>query len=189
VLHPGAQTTRAFLLGMRGRLALEAGDAGQASEDIDAALQESLTAPDVSTTPLVRILFAEVAVGLGRFDEAAEQLDQAAKESYGAARVVVGVHATRARLELARGDPAAAADAAELALKELAASDGAVPFFRSDEVLWWCAQALEAAGRDAAETVALARAAVERRAAGLAPEDEHSYRATPIATGIAALAV
>jgi hypothetical protein len=62
-----------------------------------------------------------------------------------------------------------------------------VPFFRTDEVLWWCAQALEAAGRDAGETIALAKAAVERRAAGLPPEDEQAYRATPVAAGIATL--
>lgn len=186
-LHPGAQTTRAFLLGMRGRFALEAGDEGGAARDVEAALAEAMAAPDVTTVPLVRILFAEVAVGLGRFDEAAAQLDLAAGESYGAARVVVGVHTTRARLELARGDAAAAADSAQLALAELAGSDGAVPFFRTDEVLWWCAQALVAAGRDAGGTIALARAAAARRAAGLAPEDEQSYRATPVAAGIAAL--
>ena len=188
VLHPNPQTTRAFLLGMRARLALEAGHTDQAAKDVEAALAEAFAAPDVTTTALVRILYAEVAVGLGRFDDAVAQLDQAAKESYGAARVVVGVHATRARLELARGEPAAAADSAELALVELAKSDGAVPFFRTDEVLWWCAQAQLAAGRDARETIALARAAVERRTAGLPAEEEQAYRATPVVAGIAALA-
>ena len=54
-------------------------------------------------------------------------------------------------------------------------------------MLWRCAQALAAAGRDAGETIVLARAAVERRAAGLAPEDEHLYRATPVAAGIASM--
>jgi hypothetical protein len=61
--------------------------------------------------------------------------------------------------------------------------------FRTDEVLWWCAQALTAAGRDAGETITLARAAVERRAAGLSPEVERSYRATPVVAGIAAFPV
>jgi tetratricopeptide (TPR) repeat protein len=188
-LHPGPQTTRALLLGMRARLALEAGDSAQAAQDIDVALRETSVAPDVTATALVRILFAEVAIGLSRFDEVAAQLDQAATESHGAARVVVGVHTTRARLELARGDPAAAAESAELALAQLAACDGAVPFFRSDEVLWWCAQAQTAAGKDAGKTIALARAAVERRAAGLEAEDERAYRATPVAAGIASFPV
>ena len=188
VLLPGAQTTRAFLLGMRARLELAAGDEERASADAQAALADAVAAIDVTTTALVRILFADVAVGLGRLDEAAAQLELAAEESYGAARVVVGAYTVRARLELARGGPAAAADAAELALAELAANEGAVPFFRSDEVLWWGARAQLADSRDAAETIALAHAAVERRASGLPPEDEASYRATPVAAGIAALA-
>jgi hypothetical protein len=172
---------------MRARLALEAGETDEAAADMEAALAEALAARNVATTALVRILYAEVAVGLARFGAAASQLDQAAKESYGAARVIVGVHATRSRLELARGNAAAAADSAELALSELAKSDGAVPFFRTDEVLWSCAQALLAAGRDAGETIALARAAVERRMAGLPPEEAQAYRATPVVAGIAAL--
>jgi tetratricopeptide (TPR) repeat protein len=189
LLHPGAQSTRAFLLGLRARLAIEAGQLDKAGEDAAAALAEGEAAPDVTTTPLVRIFFAEIAVALQQYDEATVQLDLAAGDAYGAARVLVGAHTTRARLELARGEPDAAAESAAHALAELAAHDGAVPFFRTDEVLWWCAQALAAAGKDTANVLELARAAVERRAHGLSPEDDASYRSTPVAAGIAALPV
>ncbi|MGZ8782966.1 MAG: ATP-binding protein, partial [Gaiellaceae bacterium] len=173
LLHAGEQSTRAYLLGMRGRLACHAGDVERAVEDARDALTEAAAAPDVTTTPLVRIFSAEIdIVRRQQLDEAAVQLEQAVEEAHGAARVVVGAYMTQARLELARGEPAAAAARAELALAELAANDGAVPLFRTAEVLSWCAEAFAAAGKDTSEVLGLARAAVERRAAGLSPEDD-----------------
>ena len=110
VLHAGEQGTRAFLVGMRGRLHAEVGRLDRAAEDAAAALAEAEAAPDVTTTPLVRIFCAEIAVAQGRFEEASEQLELAVAEASGAARVVVGAHTARARLELARGRQDAAAD-------------------------------------------------------------------------------
>ena len=100
----------------------------------------------------------------------------------------MGAHTARVRLELARGRPDAAGDSAALALAVLSEQGGAVPFFRTDEVLWWCAQGLLAAGRDAGAVLSRAVEEVERRLAGLSPELQDSYRETAVAKGIRALA-
>jgi hypothetical protein len=97
---------------------------------------------------------------------------------------VIGAHAARIRLELARGRPEQAAESAELALAGLEGQGGAVPFFRTDDVLCWCAEGLLAAGRDAARVLEMAVEAVERRQDGLSLELQKCYRETPIANRI-----
>jgi tetratricopeptide (TPR) repeat protein len=182
------QSVRAFLLGLRGKLAFDAGRVEAADAELAAAVAEDLAAPHVTVTPILRILRSDVLVASEEYERADVELRGAAAEAAGAARAVVGAHAARVRLELARGRPDAAGDSAALALAVLSEQGGAVPFFRTDEVLWWCAQGLLAAGRDAAAVRSRAVEEVERRLAGLSPELQDSYRETAVATGIRALA-
>lgn len=187
MVDPEPQTTRAFLRAFRGKLALEQGRLDDADADLTAALAEGLAAPHAGTTPLLRILLADLLVVRERYDEAESELDLAVAEAAGAGRVVVGAQTGRVRLELARGRPEQAADSAALALAALDAQGGAVPFFRTDEVLWCCAQGLLAAEREADAVVARAVEAVERRLKGLSPELQEAYRETAIAKKILGL--
>ena len=185
---PTPQTTRAFLTAFRGRLLLDQGRLDEAEVDLVGALSEGLAAPHAGTTPLLRIQLADLLIARERYDEAAAELDGAVTGAVGAVRVEVGAHAARIRLELARGRPEQAAESAELAVAGLDGQGGAVPFFRTDDVLCWCAEGLLAAGRDAARVLELAVEAVERRQNGLSPELRECYRETPTARRILGLA-
>jgi hypothetical protein len=138
-------------------------------------------------TPLLRILLADLLVARERYDDADSELELAVAQAAGADRVIVGAHVARIRLELARGRTGQAADSAVQALATLDARGGAVPFFRTDEVLWWCAQGLLAAGRDADAVLTRAAEEVERRLTGLSPELQEAYRETAVAKGILGL--
>jgi hypothetical protein len=138
-------------------------------------------------TPLLRILLADLLIAREQYDEAESELELAVAQAAGAERVIVGAHIGRVRLELVRGRPEQAADSAALALAALEGQGGAVPFFRTDEVIWWCAQGLLAAGRDADAVLARAAEEVERRLTGLSPELKEAYRETAVAKRILGL--
>ena len=181
---PTPQSTRAFLRAFRGKLLLDQGRLDEAEVDLTGALSEGLAAPHASTTPLLRIQLADLLIARERYDEAAAELDGAAAGAVGAERVVVGAYAARIRLELARGRPEPAAESAELAVAGLEGQGGAVPFFRTDDVLRCCVEGFLAAGRDATRVLEMAVEAVERRQNGLSSELRECYRETPIAKRI-----